>query len=96
MRATLLVNATVLALSLITSAEGSNRAATTSGIFATISGGANLNSQVIGLDVYNESKQDVGEIVDVAMSQDGQTEACILSVGGILGMGERYVAIRRR
>ena len=27
------------------------------------------------------------------MNQDGQTQAYVLSVGGILGMGEHYVAV---
>jgi hypothetical protein len=93
MRDIILATATVLSLSLATSAEGSNGTTATSGIFVTIPGSSSFSSQVVGLDVYNDSKQDVGQIIDVAMNQDGQTQAYILSVGGIFGAGERYVAV---
>jgi hypothetical protein len=48
---------------------------------------------LIGLDVYNNSNQNVGQIKDVALSPHGRTDAFILSVGGFLGLGTHYVAI---
>ena len=53
---------------------------------------AKLSSNVVGLEVYNSSKEDVGEIKDVAMDANG-VRAYILSVGGFLGMGTHYVAV---
>jgi len=61
--------------------------------FVTISGNDDLGSKVMGLDVYNDNKQDIGQIKDIALNQNGQTQAYVLSVGGFLGMGEHYVAV---
>jgi hypothetical protein len=64
-----------------------------SGSFVAISGNDDLSSKVVGLDIYNNTKQDIGQIKDIALSQNGATQAYILSVGGFLGMGEHYVAV---
>ena len=32
---------------------------------------------MVGLDVYNDNKQDVGQIKDIALNQNGQTQAYI-------------------
>jgi sporulation protein YlmC with PRC-barrel domain len=93
MRAILLASAAAFALSQAAAAQESVRNSTTLQLFAAISGNGNFSSQVIGLDVYNDNKQYIGQIEDIAMNQAGQTQAYILSVGGILGMGERYVAV---
>lgn len=61
--------------------------------FVTISGNDELTSKLVGLDVYNDKNQDIGQIKDVALNQGGRAEAYVLSVGGILGMGEHYVAV---
>ena len=61
--------------------------------FVTIAGNDDLSSKVVGLDVYNDNKQDIGQIKDIALNQQGQTQAYILSVGGFLGLGEHYVAV---
>jgi len=61
--------------------------------FVSISSNDELSSKVVGLNVYNDKNQDIGEIKDIALSQSGQTEAYILSVGGFLGIGEHYVAV---
>ena len=50
-------------------------------------------SQIVGLNVYNENNKDIGEIKDIALGQNGETEAYVLSVGGFLGMGDHYVAV---
>jgi sporulation protein YlmC with PRC-barrel domain len=63
------------------------------GRFVSISGNDELSSKLIGLDIYNDKNQDVGQIKDVALNQSGQTEAYILSVGGFLGIGDHYVAV---
>jgi sporulation protein YlmC with PRC-barrel domain len=61
--------------------------------FVSIANSGALSSNVIGLDVYNNDNKDIGQIKDIAMNQRGRTEAYIVSVGGFLGMGERYVAV---
>lgn len=52
-----------------------------------------LSYNLIGLNVMNGQKETVGEIKDLILSQ-GQLSGYILSVGGFLGMGERYVIVR--
>jgi hypothetical protein len=52
-----------------------------------------LGSNLIGLDIYNDDDKVVGTIRDIALSPDGRETAYIVSVGGLLGMGERYIAV---
>ena len=51
-----------------------------------------LSSNVEGLDVYNGSNENVGKIKDVSM-ENGTVDGYVLSVGGFLGMGTRYVIV---
>lgn len=48
---------------------------------------------VIGTTVYGQNDENVGEISDVVLSQDGKVEAVIIDVGGFLGVGEKSVAV---
>jgi len=61
--------------------------------FVSMPSNAELSSQIVGLNVYNENNKDVGEIKDIALGQNGEKEAYVLSVGGVLGMGDHYVAV---
>jgi len=63
------------------------------GMFTTIPAKDELSSKLVGLDIYNSAKQNIGAIKDIAFSQNG-TKAYIIGVGGFLGMGEHYVAVR--
>jgi len=50
-------------------------------------------SKVIGTAVYNDHNEKVGTVDDIVIpKQGGQVEA-ILSVGGFLGMGSKYVEV---
>ena len=60
--------------------------------FSTVSKDEMFSSKVKGLNVYNQKNESVGEITDIAI-KNHQVDALILSVGGFLGMGERYVAV---
>ena len=51
------------------------------------------NSNVVGLDVYNEDKQNIGTIKDIALDASG-VNGYIVSVGGFLAMGDHYVVVR--
>ena len=93
MRIILLAGIAALSLSQPATSQESVSRPATSPIFASLSESGNLSSQIVGLDVYNDDRQYVGQIEDIAMNQDGQTQAFILSVGGILGMGEHYIAV---
>jgi hypothetical protein len=50
-------------------------------------------SKVVGLNVYNDQNQNVGSINDLLTDKSGSIKAAVISVGGFLGMGSRYVAI---
>jgi hypothetical protein len=52
-----------------------------------------LSSKVVGLDVYNNANQNIGRIKDVAYNGTS-VNGYILGVGGFLGMGDHYVAVR--
>jgi len=48
---------------------------------------------MIGVDVYNEQNQKVGDINEVLFDQNGKAEGVVIGIGGFLGMGERNVAV---
>lgn len=50
-------------------------------------------SNMTGTTVYGANDEDVGEIGDVIVNQDGKIDAIIIDVGGFLGVGEKEVAI---
>ena len=50
-------------------------------------------SKLAGVDVYNEANEKIGEINDVILDRSGKVANVILGVGGVLGLGERYVAV---
>src|ERR1700761_3181050 len=52
-----------------------------------------LSSNVVGLEIYNDDDKVIGTIKDIAWSPDGHASAYIVSVGGVLGIGERHIAI---
>jgi hypothetical protein len=51
-----------------------------------------LSSNLIGLNVQNNAKETVGEIKDLVVS-GSNLSGLVLSVGGFLGIGERYVVV---
>jgi sporulation protein YlmC with PRC-barrel domain len=51
------------------------------------------SSKLIGVDVYNEANEKVGNIEDLILDKSGKVEDVVLGVGGFLGMGEHYVAV---
>ena len=44
-------------------------------------------------NVYDKSDNSVGEISDVLLDKDGRVTAVIVSVGGFLGLGAKYVSV---
>ena len=64
-----------------------------SGMFTYVPAQDELSSNVIGLDVYNEDKQNIGTIKDMALDANG-LNGYIVSVGGFLGKGDHYVVVR--
>ena len=50
-------------------------------------------SKLVGVNVYNDANEKIGDINDVILDKSGKVENVVLGVGGFLGMGEHYVAI---
>lgn len=50
-------------------------------------------ANLIGVGVTNKAGESVGDIVDVVLKPDGKAAALILGVGGMLGLGEKNVAV---
>ena len=51
------------------------------------------DEEVIGKDVVNVMDENVGTIADLVMDQDQKLVGVVLSVGGFLGIGDKWVAI---
>lgn len=49
-------------------------------------------SKLIDKKIRNPQDEEIGEVDDLVVTQDGQVRA-IISVGGFLGLGERLVAV---
>jgi PRC-barrel domain len=50
-------------------------------------------SKVVGATVVNEANETVGTIDDLIVTPGGQAPYAVLSVGGFLGMGTKYVVV---
>jgi sporulation protein YlmC with PRC-barrel domain len=50
-------------------------------------------SKLVGVNVYNEGNEKIGDINEVILDKSGKVANVILGVGGFLGMGEHYVAV---
>jgi sporulation protein YlmC with PRC-barrel domain len=50
--------------------------------------------KLIGVNVYNQGNEKIGEVKDVLLAaKSGKADRIIVSVGGFLGLGEHYVAV---
>jgi sporulation protein YlmC with PRC-barrel domain len=50
-------------------------------------------SKLVGSKVYNNANENIGSIDDIILKPDGSMDEVVLSVGGFLGMGDKYVAV---
>jgi hypothetical protein len=76
-----------------TSGSTAGNSETRGGMFTSLPAKDELSSKVVGLDVYNNANQNIGAIKDVAYNGTS-VNGYILGVGGFLGMGDHYVAVR--
>jgi sporulation protein YlmC with PRC-barrel domain len=51
------------------------------------------SSKLLGLDVYNDAHEKIGNISEMIVDKSGKIENVILGVGGFLGVDEHYVAV---
>jgi sporulation protein YlmC with PRC-barrel domain len=50
-------------------------------------------SKLVGVDVYNEANEKIGDIDETILDKSGKVTNVIIGVGGFLGIGEHYVAV---
>ena len=50
-------------------------------------------SKLMGLDVYNEANEKLGDVNELILDKDGTVSAVVIGVGGFLGMGEHDIAV---
>ena len=50
-------------------------------------------SKLMGLDVYNENNEKLGDINEIILGKEGKVDAVVIGVGGFLGMGEHDIAV---
>src|SRR5437868_15053700 len=50
-------------------------------------------STILGKSVRSNADEDMGRIVDIIVSRDGQVRAAIIDFGGFLGIGMRKIAV---
>jgi sporulation protein YlmC with PRC-barrel domain len=50
-------------------------------------------SKLMGLDVYNEANDKIGDINELILDKSGKVNAVVIGVGGFLGMGEHDIAV---
>jgi hypothetical protein len=63
--------------------------------FLTVQDDAQIlaSDEVIGTAVHNINDEEVGSIADLVMDQDHKLAGVVLSVGGFLGVGDKWVAV---
>lgn len=49
--------------------------------------------ELIGANVYSYNNDNLGEIGEIILTDDGKTDAVVIDVGGFLGLGEKPVAV---
>src|SRR6267142_2551155 len=51
-------------------------------------------SKLIGMNVYNDKNEKVGDIKELMTDKNGKIETVVIGVGGFLGMGAHDVAVK--
>ena len=50
-------------------------------------------SKLIGLDVYNDQNEKLGDINEVLVDKSGKVTGVVIGVGGFLGIGEKLILV---
>ena len=61
--------------------------------YVNTTSGDMMSSKLVGMDVYNNQNDKVGEIQDLVINDGKSIAGVVVSVGGFLGMGEHYVLL---
>jgi sporulation protein YlmC with PRC-barrel domain len=61
--------------------------------FQVVDLGTVSTDQLIGANVYSYDNENIADVSEIILTDDGQVEAVIIDVGGFLGIGAKSVAI---
>ena len=61
--------------------------------FVTVEPADFMSSKLVGVNVYNNQNESLGEIEDPVIDNGKTITGVVVSVGGFLGMGESYVVL---
>ena len=50
-------------------------------------------SKIVGSNVYNGANEKIGTVEDIVLKADGSMDEVVLSEGGFLGIGEKFVSM---
>ena len=51
-------------------------------------------SKLIGLNVYNEQNEKLGDISEILLDKSGKVDGVVIGVGGFLGMGKHDILVQ--
>ena len=51
------------------------------------------SSKLIGLSIYNDQNEKLGDISEILVDKSGKVEGVVIGVGGFLGMGEHNIKV---
>ena len=51
------------------------------------------SSKLIGLDIYNEQNEKLGDVSEILLDKSGKVAGVVIGVGGFLGMGQRDIMV---
>lgn len=52
-----------------------------------------LTSKLVGAKVVGKGNEELGEVADLMLAANGNLRAVVIGVGGVMGVGTRYVAV---
>lgn len=58
-----------------------------------LEGQAWRSSKLIGLNVYNEENEKLGDISEILLDKSGKVQGVVIGVGGFLGMGQHDIMV---
>jgi len=83
----------IIALALVSVVGSSAAFAQVAPSAVTVSPSDAMGSNLVGLDIHNAANEDVGEIEDVVLDSGMKVKGLVLSVGGFIGVGSKYVVV---
>ncbi len=76
-----------------TPAPAAPAATTTTTTATTAMSGQWRASKLMGLDIYNDQNEKLGDVSEVIIDRTGKVAGLVIGVGGFLGMGQRDVMV---